>query len=75
MINIGTIPLPLAWPEVDYLRTEEAEAGPSRMQPFEFQPLADGGIDIDLSALYCSPSALMYYAGEPSGENSGETLQ
>ena len=45
------------------------------MPSFEFQSLPDDGIDMDLSALYSSPSALIYHAGEPRGENSGETPQ
>ena len=76
--SIGTIPLPPAWPQVDYLRTnDQPAAGPSRMQSFDFQPLFTDGIDVDLSALYCSPSAFMYqdagYAGELKGESSGKT--
>ena len=43
------------------------------MQSFDFQPFANDGIDIDLRALYSSPSALMSYVGEPSGEILGET--
>ena len=78
--TLVTIPLALAWPQVDYGTNDEPEAtglhtiGSSRMQSYEFQPSFNDNIDL---ALYCSPSALMYqgagHGGELGGENSGET--